>query len=130
MYRWIAHTGEAELAIDAGSEEEVFADALAALAELLADGGEEHPTRVEVAASGADRAALLADWLSELLFIAETRSFVPHRLERIELTETAAHGTIAGHTGHPSPIVKAVTYHGLVLEPVEGGWRARVVLDV
>jgi SHS2 domain-containing protein len=130
VWRWIEHTGEAALAVEASSEEGVFADALLALAELLADEGQGPATRFEVGASAPDRAALLADWLSELLFLAETESFVPERLERLELSDTSLSATVSGHIGHPSPLVKAVTYHDLVLEPVEGGWRARVVLDV
>lgn len=130
MYRWLEHTGEAALELWARSLEEVFADALAAVAELLADGLAGPTVEREVAAAAPDDAALLADWLSELLFLAETESFVPERIERIEFTDHAVRATVAGHLGRPSPLVKAVTYHGLIVEPSEGGWRARVVLDV
>ena len=42
MYRWLNHIGEAELEIEAASEEDVFRQAAAALRELLgADGGGE-----------------------------------------------------------------------------------------
>src|SRR5947208_310113 len=41
MYRWIDHTGELELQIDADAEEDIFREAVAALAELIQDGGQE-----------------------------------------------------------------------------------------
>jgi SHS2 domain-containing protein len=86
--------------------------------------------RREVALAAGDLPALLVDWLSELLYLADTGSFVPERLDRLELAGATLEATVAGHGGRPSPLVKAVTYHGLVVEPVEGGWHARVVLDV
>ena len=38
-YRWVEHTAEVEVEIEAESEEAVFADALQALGELVGNGG-------------------------------------------------------------------------------------------
>ena len=134
MYRWLNHTGEAELEIEAASEEDVFRQAAAALRELLgADGGGEQAgaflTR-QVTVDAADRPALLAEWLAELAFLAETEGFVPDRVEALELERARLRATVAGRLGSPPHLVKAVTYHGLSLAPYGEGWRARVVLDV
>jgi protein archease len=128
-YRWIEHTAELELEIEAPTEEAVFGDALEALAELLgpAAGPEAHHT---IELNGADRGALLADWLEELVFLAETEDFFPERLESIELALDALKTVVAGQRGTPPHLVKAVTYHRLELRPDNGNWRARVVLDV
>ncbi len=40
----------------------------------------------------ADRPALLAEWLAELAFLAETEGFVADRVETLELEERAAAG--------------------------------------
>lgn len=130
MYRWVEHTGEAELEIEAPSEEAVFADALTALGELLGEqpGGEAARHEVELAAS--DRAALLADWLSELVYLAETDAFVPERVAELELADTSLRAAVEGRRANPPHLVKAVTYHRLELRPDGEGWRARVVLDV
>src|SRR5204863_7944882 len=45
LYRWVEHTSEVELEIEAASEGEVLADAVAAIAELLAVGGEAEEAR-------------------------------------------------------------------------------------
>jgi SHS2 domain-containing protein len=128
-YRWVEHTAELELEIEAAAEEEVFADALAALEELLgpASGPE---ARREIAVGGADRPVLLAAWLEELVFLAEMERFVPERLESIELDAGGLRAAVAGRLGAPPHLVKAVTYHRLELRLDNGGWRARVVLDV
>jgi SHS2 domain-containing protein len=135
VYRWVRHTGEAALAIEAATEEEVFVEAAAALRELLSDddAGAE-PTgesvRRRVALESADRPALLAEWLGELAFLAETEGFVADRVEALELDGGRLRAAVAGRLGNPRHLVKAVTYHGLSLAPRGAGWRATVVLDV
>lgn len=130
MYRWVEHTGELELALEASEESEIFADALSALNELLADSPSGPSQRREVVLRSAERATLLADWLDELVFLAETDDFVPERVARLELTPEGLSATVEGRRGRPPHLVKAVTYHGLEFGIEEGRVRARAVLDV
>lgn len=130
MYRWIEHTGEVELELEGASEEEVFAEGLRALAETLADEPEGPPRRVEVEVEARDRTTLLAEWLAELVFLAETERFLPERLLALELDAEALRAVVEGRAATPRFLVKAVTYHRLALEPADGGVRARVTLDV
>jgi SHS2 domain-containing protein len=131
-YRWGEHVGELELHVEAASERDVFADATLAFAELLSDDErpaiEAEPRRF--GATGRDRAALLAAFLEELIFLAETERFVPSGLEELRLADGALEAVVAGGRGEPPHLVKAVTHHRLAFEPVEGGWRASVLLDV
>ncbi len=148
-YRWVEHTGELELEIVGAAEQEVFANALAALRDLLdgapdesdpLDGARGHSGTLERAARGPlrrvlrleapDRGRLLACWLAELAFLAETEGFVPDGVERMELLTGGLHARVRGHAGEPPHLVKGVTYHRLAFAPADGGWRATVVLDV
>jgi SHS2 domain-containing protein len=134
MHRWLNHTGEAALAIEAPTEEDVFREAAVALRELLVEDGDGDPageprTR-EVTVQAEDPAALLAEWLGELAFLAETDGFVPDRVGALEVEEGRLRATVTGHLGSPPHLVKAVTYHGLSLTRHPSGWRATVVLDV
>jgi SHS2 domain-containing protein len=153
VYRWVDHTSELELEIEASSEREVLADGLRALRELLEPPGEsraperelleppdesraperdavEPVERRSVLAAASDRPALLAAWLEELLFLAESSGFVPFAIERLRLDAQRLEATVAGQTGRPRPLVKAVTYHRLEFAPTDRGYRARVVFDV
>ncbi len=132
MYRWVEHTAELELAIEARTREAVFEDALLALAELVGGTGDRggHPEKQIVVAEAADAAALLAEWLSELVYLADTADFVPEGVEELALRDTSLRAVVRGRRGRPVPIVKAVTYHGLELRKEDDAWRARVVLDV
>ena len=85
MYRWIDHTSELELHVEAASDRAVLEEATDALAELLrrGDDGRGEPATREVVVEADDRAALLAAWLEELVFLAETEAAIPERV-RIE----------------------------------------------
>ncbi len=78
---------------------------------------------------GRDRAVLLADWIGELAYLAETAGLYPRDAD-LRVTPDGLEATVLGTTGDPPHVVKAVTYHRLALEPRDGGWAATVVLDV
>ena len=131
MYRWIEHTSELELAIDAPTEAAVYADAFAAYVELVREDESLDRERREIELRSAERATLLADWLEELVYLADVQQFVPVRLTDLQLEDGGLRGTVRGHQGEPRALVKAVTRHRLAFEPDgSGGWHATVVLDV
>jgi SHS2 domain-containing protein len=127
-YRWVDHTAELELHVEAPTPELVLQGALLAFAELAGPATGE-PQVHELELEAPDPAALLAQWLEELVFLAETEGFVPEAAE-LALDDAKLRATVRGRTGEPRPLVKAVTYRGLALAHEEGVWRGRVVLDV
>jgi SHS2 domain-containing protein len=132
MYRWVDHTAELELRVDASTERDVFEQALHALGELLGEhsDGDGESAAFEVDASAPDRATLLAEWLSELVYLVETEGFVPERVDELTLSADSLEASVSGRRASPPHLVKAVTYHRLALEEREGAWHATVVLDV
>lgn len=151
-YRWVEHTSELELCIEAPSEEAVFEQALQALGALLADGqagegdgeadgqgeseglgqgdGDDEGVLREVAVAAGDRAALLAAWLDELVYLVETEDFIPCGVERLRLEGEELTASVRARRGHPRHLVKGVTYHELSFAPGGDGFAATVVLDV
>lgn len=132
-HRFVEHTGEVRVELVASSCEQLFAEAGLALAELLvgpplpAPGGEV----VSLQARGRDRSALLAAWLNELIFQAETSGRVFTRLRVTHVDERAVRAEGAGVV--PTTVrtqVKAATLHALRVAQADGEWRASVVLDV
>jgi SHS2 domain-containing protein len=128
--RWVEHTGEVELEIEAPTEEAVLREALQALAELLGDGPREDRTSCEIAVVGEERAPLLAERLDELVYRAETQNLVLEEVERLELAEHSLYAVVRCRQGSSRHLVKDVAYHRLAFEPGAGGFRARVVVDV
>jgi SHS2 domain-containing protein len=132
VYRWIEHTGELELELEADAERGVFEAGFDAMRELLAGDaeGDERAVRREIALAGVDRAVMLADWLAELAYLAETEGLVPRWLAAFNLTEAGLEALVEGSEGEPPHLVKAVTYHRLALRRVGDRWHATVILDV
>lgn len=139
-FRFVDHTAELQLELEAPTREAAFAEAVAAVAQLFA---ERTPTetepadarpaesRREVSAHAADDAALLAAWLEELLFAVETEGLVPQGATQLQVGEGVVQGLVDFAAGSPLHLVKGVTYHDLALGRAgDGSWRGRVVLDV
>jgi SHS2 domain-containing protein len=128
-YRWVDHTAEVELHIEERTPELVFQTAHRAFNELV--GGGSGPPEVQIVQLEApDTGALLVQWLEELVFLAETEGFVVDEANILHWSKKVISAELIGHIAEPRPLVKAVTYHGLEFEPADGGWRAKVVLDV
>lgn len=129
-YRWIEHTAELELELHGHDEPAVFAQALRAFAELVGDEAPGEPVSCQIAIAGEERALLLARWLDELEFLAETEALVPERAEGIDVGPRGVRAVIHGHRGTPRGVVKGATYHRLSFGPAADGYRATVILDV
>jgi SHS2 domain-containing protein len=130
VYRWVDHTAEIELEIEAASEREVLEAALRALAELLGIEEPAGPERRLLRLTAPDRPTLLAAWIEELAFLAESEGFVATRVLELDLQAVELKATVAGVLAEPPPLVKAVTYHRLAFERSGEGYAARVILDV
>jgi SHS2 domain-containing protein len=129
-YRFLEHTGEVELELEAPGEEALFAEALAALRELTGGGETGMPERRELEIVAADRSLLLADWLGELTLLAELEQFVAERVVAIAIDGLRLSATVEGRRGEPPHLVKAVTLSGLDVRQEGESWRGHVVLDV
>lgn len=129
-FEWVEHTGEIELTIEASSCAGVLEEAMDAVADLLVEGAAGPELVREISVAASDRPALLAAWLEELVYLAETTGFKPERATRIECDDCAVRATVEGRAGRGSQLVKAITYHDLAFESSGDTWEARVVLDV
>jgi protein archease len=129
-YRWVEHTAEVEMEIEASTEGEVFRDALHGVGELLAGDGAGERVWRKVRVDGRERAGLLVGWLDELVYLAETEDLVPEDAECVEFSDRGLAAMVRCRRGSPRHLIKAATYHRLAFERSARGFRARVVLDV
>lgn len=127
----LEHTADWAFRAHGRTLEELFENAAFALFALEgANGGSPNVTR-QVQVQGIDYESLLVNWLSELLYLRETRGETYSRFHIEQLTQTELSATISGAQASPHTMsVKAVTYHDLKIERTAGGWEAKVVLDV
>jgi SHS2 domain-containing protein len=126
------------LDIEGDDLDDLFATGARALAELMVDpatlpAGLER--RVELAAASLD--LLFFDWLSELIGLkdVEGAAFPAVQVHVENGAPCRLRARLLGGRLHGTPAValradpKAVTFHLFRVEPRNGGWWARVVID-
>ncbi|HID90766.1 TPA: archease [Candidatus Bathyarchaeota archaeon] len=139
-YRYLEHISDAYVECWGGTLEEAFESAGEATFNVMTDISlveAKRPLKVEVEAE--DLFALLVEWLSELLFLYDTRMmyfsrFDVHGISRIDkrykLTATVWGEEVDQSRHPPRTEVKAATYS--LMEIVDGkrGVTMRFVLDI
>jgi SHS2 domain-containing protein len=85
-----------------------------------------------LAVTAADPAALLREWLRELLFWYEVEglAFEGARFEALSDTGLVAEVEVVADRVEPIREIKGVTLHGLLAEHRGDGWVGRVIFDV
>jgi SHS2 domain-containing protein len=136
MYETFEHTADLGLRVRAERLETLFADAASGLFSLIVSNLAlvRLSQQIDVDISGQVSELLLFDWLSELLYIYETRHLLLARFE-VQLKDSGLSATAWGEPIDPDRHqldheVKAITYHGLKLEHTADGWLAEVIVDV
>jgi SHS2 domain-containing protein len=136
MYETFEHTADLGLRIRAADLNTLFAEAAEALFSVLVeDLGTIAPVQsLAIEIAGDDRAYLLFDWLKELLYHFDAEYLLFSRFEvhvRDDGLSATAHGEPLDRARHElSHEVKAITYHGLRVEPTADGWLAEVIVDI
>jgi protein archease len=130
----LEHTADVGVRAEGESLGEVFEQAALGLADIMGiyapDAGDTEDIEVEA----RDVGALLVDWLSEILWLHDSRDALLGGVEIVGVTETSANGrvTLVPRAGEDveGTQVKAITYHQLAVKQTESGWRAQVFVDV
>ncbi|HLA97202.1 MAG TPA: archease [Anaerolineales bacterium] len=130
-YREREHTADWELEIWAPDLPELFAQAARGMLALSGARLEPEPRRERLLELEApDAESLLVAFLSELLYLAETKNLGFDDFE-ISIHSYRLRGRIYGAAlTWLSKEIKAVTYHNLSIRKTSRGLEARVVFDV
>jgi len=136
MYEVFDHTADVGLRIFAPDRSSLFADAARALFSLVVvnmDAVQAVEERHYELAGEQDE-YLLFDWLTELLYTFETEHLLLSEFQ-VELSPVGLRATGRGERIDRSRHeldheVKAITYHGLKVEPSGSGWMAEIIVDI
>jgi SHS2 domain-containing protein len=136
MYETFDHTADLGLRIRAADLDALFAEAAAALfSTIVTDLGSVRPSvQRTIQLESGDREYLLFDWLKELLFWFDSEHLLFGKFE-VKVTESGLVGVAWGETLDRSRHqleheVKAITYHGLLVERTPEGWLAEFIVDI
>lgn len=138
-YEFLYHIADAKFRAYGSTMEEAFENAALAMFNVMINTENLKPVKVrEIELTSPDIKMLLADWLSELLYLFEVDGivFCEFKIDRIE--NTGEGFSLTGKAwGEPIDIsrhrfdtqVKAVTLHELEVQQKEGGFWVQVVVD-
>ena len=141
-YRYLEEIGTADIAFEATGRDlpELFRDAADATTNVMIDNIEAIQAREtrQIKVSNDKLDMLLFDFLQELIFLKDAERLllrirevqIDHRDKMYLVKATAEGETLDAERHHQRVDVKAVTLHNFVVEQTDGGWKARVLLDI
>ncbi|MCF8052764.1 MAG: archease [Desulfobacterales bacterium] len=135
-WRLMDHTADTGLVIESKDLPTLFAQAAEGLFEMIAERrGSRADQRTEVAVTGVDWPDLMFCWLRELLGVWTGGERIPVGVRILQFAPYWIRAEVKTATYDPAvhrlgEEIKAVTYHQLRVEELDGGWRAQVIFDV
>ncbi len=138
-YEFLYHIADAKFRAYGSTMEEAFENAALAMFNVMIETKNLKPQEArDIELTSPDIKLLLADWLSELLYLFEVDEIVfrEFKIERIE--NTGEGFSLSGRAwGEPLDLsrhsfdtqVKAVTLHELEVREKDGGFCVQVVVD-
>jgi SHS2 domain-containing protein len=141
-YRYLEEIGTADIAFEATGRDlpELFSDAADATTNVMIDNIEAIQAREtrQIELSNDKLDMLLFDLLQELIFLKDAERLLL-RIREVQIDDrdkmylvkaTAEGETLDAERHHQRADVKAVTLHNFVVAQTDGGWKARVLLDI
>jgi SHS2 domain-containing protein len=141
-YHYLEEIGTADIAFEATGRDlpELFRDAADATTNVMVDNIEaiqsRQTRRIELSNDKLDM--LLFDLLQELIFLKDAERLLL-RIREVQIDDrdktflikaTAEGETLDPERHHQRADVKAVTLHNFTVEQTDGGWKAKVLLDI
>jgi SHS2 domain-containing protein len=138
-YRIFDHTADIGIEITGKTRKELFSNALEAMFDVMVEikNGNQKPLQGEkkIKILGNDLEDTLINFLREALYFFNGQGWLIRSCQPLELTKRAVVAKLYGepYNRQTNPLkteIKAVTYHGLIIDKKNRCWRAKVVLDV
>jgi len=136
MYETFDHTADLGLRIRAPDCDSLFAEAALALYSVIVSNlaGVRATIDKKFVIEGTEIEYLLFDWLAELLYSFESTHLLFSSFS-VQVTATGLEATARGEPYDESRHqleheVKAITYHGLLVEQRSEEWLAELIVDI
>jgi SHS2 domain-containing protein len=132
----LEHTADMGIAAEGETLAALFQQAALGLRQILTSCTDIHARQeIIVEIQGQDRGELLVNWLSELLYLLESRQFLPASFQIDDISDQQVRARVRGEMLVPGRHcldreIKAVTYHQLLVEQTADGWQAQVFVDL
>ena len=133
-YKFLEHTADAKFKAYGKTLEETYSNAAHAMFSVITDNKVKAVFSEEVFVRGKDLVSLLYNFLEELLFLFDTKSFLLARVKDIEIHDFTLSATLEGDINideyEVSGDVKAVTYNEMEVVEKDGHFEIQAVVDL
>ena len=135
-FKTIEHTADIGIEVEADTLGELFEGTAAAMFSLIVDPETVRQTvERELTLEAGDLEELLFMWLNELLFVLYADGLLFSRFEVKDVDDSRLVATAGGEKldrerHRLDEEIKAATYHEMMVERLDKGWKARVIFDV
>jgi len=133
-YEEISHTADVKIRARAKTLESLFSDAFEALMQVVYGKNRSGKQQTVIKVDARDSESLLADFLSEVLFVSEVEGLVFSRAD-ITITGPALTAILYGEPFDPArhsegTEVKGISYSGLSIREDTNGYILEILFDV
>ena len=131
-YKVIDHPSDIGIEAFGKDRKELFENSAFGMMDMMFDlSGIKEEASFDVKASADDPESLLVSWLSELLYLSDSKrvALSNFKITKISDTELEAKAR-GGKIGKVKRFVKAATYNQLEVKKEKGSWKSRIVFDV
>jgi len=131
-YKVLSHTADLKIKVYGKDEKELFSNALLGMSESMKPELKEEKSEREIEVVSLDKAALLVDFLNEVLYLSQTNKEAFFRIDFSEFSETSLKGRILGKkVKRFGEDIKAATYHNLNIRQKQNKlWEATILFDI
>ncbi len=138
-YKLLDHTADVRILVWGKTRKEVFCNAVMAMFDVMVDTPNDNNIKPleekTVKITGNDLEDMLINFLREALYLFNGQSWLVRDCKSLELTGKSIVGRFQGETYNrqKNPLkteIKAVTYHGLIINKSKNTWQAKVIFDV
>ncbi len=127
----LEHRADVKIRALGKSLEELFENAMVGMFKAANYEGEKGKIKREIKVSSFDLPSLLVDFLSEILYLSETKKEVYQKIKFKKLTEKELEGVLIGKKLKRMGVhIKGVTYHDLELRQEKGIFQATILFDI
>lgn len=132
-YEILSHTADLRIKLTADSLENLFKEAVRALAEILGKKAKNKtPVIRKISVASSDRTALLIDFLNEILALSQINKEVYLKINFSEFSENNLEAVLEGQKVEKfDEDIKAATHHEAdIRQNKDGRWETILIFDI
>jgi SHS2 domain-containing protein len=134
FFQILEHKADLKIRVFGKTKEELFENAMLGMFEAAKYESTKQPTTKQLTTKikAFDLSSLLVDFLSEILYLVETKKLIFEKVEFKKFTENEIEANLIGEPLKRMGVhIKGVTYHELdISQEKDGTWQATILFDI